>query len=191
MRKAFAILALVVVVSGCAGPNRVTRSLDLRINQLYVDSPTLATALNPLLIVGMNGAMLVDACFVNPWYFWNDVQVGRGTAYYYSDPVTPENPDPAALAEAATAKAESVAAGGVSVAHAAAESPESTAKAVPAVQPGQPIPYTVQEGDTLTSIARRYYNDGRKWKRIYMANQNVLTSPDSLRPGQVLVIPPP
>ena len=176
MARAFLAAFILTLATGCAGPNRVTRSLDLRINQLYVDSPTLATALNPLCIIGMNGAMIIDACFVNPWYFWNDVQVGRGTAYFYTDPVTPENPNPAAIAEATEVEP---------------TLPTKANKAPVKIEPGSPIPYTVQEGDTLISIARKYYGDGRKWKRIYMANQNVLTSPDSLRPGQVLVIPPP
>jgi nucleoid-associated protein YgaU len=52
-----------------------------------------------------------------------------------------------------------------------------------------PVPYTVRAGDTLASISRRYYGKPHHWKRIYMANQNVLSSPDAIRPGQVLAVP--
>lgn len=49
--------------------------------------------------------------------------------------------------------------------------------------------YTVKKGDTLTRIANRFYGDASQWKRIWAANRHVLTSPDKLRPGQVLSIP--
>jgi LysM repeat protein len=49
--------------------------------------------------------------------------------------------------------------------------------------------YTVVAGDTLTSIAARFYGDGESWEPIYEANRNSLSSPSSLRVGQTLVIP--
>jgi nucleoid-associated protein YgaU len=57
--------------------------------------------------------------------------------------------------------------------------------------PAQPAveTYRVQPGDTLSSIAAKVYNDSRKWDKIYEANRNVLSSPQSLRQGQTLVIP--
>jgi nucleoid-associated protein YgaU len=60
---------------------------------------------------------------------------------------------------------------------------------VPAPPTGAATRHVVQEGDTLASLARRYYQDDRKCLDIYRANQNVLSSPDRLRPGMVLVIP--
>jgi tetratricopeptide (TPR) repeat protein len=49
--------------------------------------------------------------------------------------------------------------------------------------------YTVVAGDTLTSIAARFYGDGESWEPIYQANRDSLSSPSSLRVGQTLVIP--
>jgi nucleoid-associated protein YgaU len=49
--------------------------------------------------------------------------------------------------------------------------------------------HTVQEGDTLFALARRYYGDGDKFVEIYRANREVLQTPDQLPPGTVLVIP--
>lgn len=50
--------------------------------------------------------------------------------------------------------------------------------------------YTVQSGDTLSIISSRVYNDGSAWRKIFEANKGILPQPGSLRPGQVLVIPP-
>jgi len=49
--------------------------------------------------------------------------------------------------------------------------------------------HTVAEGDTLFSLAKRYYQDERKFVEIFNNNQDVLASPDRLTPGTVLVIP--
>ena len=49
--------------------------------------------------------------------------------------------------------------------------------------------YTVQEGDTLTSLAKRYLGDEEKADSIYRQNQDVIKTPDQLVPGTVLVIP--
>lgn len=48
--------------------------------------------------------------------------------------------------------------------------------------------YTVQSGDTLWSIAERFYKDGFAWKTIAQAN-NVVT-PSMLEKGTKIVIPP-
>ena len=47
--------------------------------------------------------------------------------------------------------------------------------------------YTVRRGDTLSRIAKKFYGDGQKWKRIAKANH--LADPDEIREGQSLVIP--
>jgi nucleoid-associated protein YgaU len=67
---------------------------------------------------------------------------------------------------------------------------------VPALLPPKPAPaqpavqtYVVQTRDTLSSIAAKLYNDPGKWKTIYDANRNTLSSPQSVRPGQTLIIP--
>ena len=47
--------------------------------------------------------------------------------------------------------------------------------------------YTVRKGDTLYSIARKFYGDQRRHKDIVKANN--LTDPNKIFPGQVLKIP--
>ena len=49
--------------------------------------------------------------------------------------------------------------------------------------------HTVSAGDTLFSLARRYYGDAEKFGVIYQANRGVLTQPDPLPVGADLVIP--
>ncbi|MBL7132980.1 MAG: LysM peptidoglycan-binding domain-containing protein [Phycisphaerae bacterium] len=51
--------------------------------------------------------------------------------------------------------------------------------------------YAVQQGDTLIGIARKVYGPGheRQYRRIFQANQQVLSDEGTVRPGQVLVIP--
>jgi len=51
--------------------------------------------------------------------------------------------------------------------------------------------YTVQPGDTLSSIAARYYNDASEWRPIFEANRDRLPGPESLSTGMSLRIPPP
>jgi len=47
--------------------------------------------------------------------------------------------------------------------------------------------YTVEEGDSLWKISIRAYGDGYQWPRI--AQENSLSNPDHIEPGQVLTIP--
>lgn len=49
-----------------------------------------------------------------------------------------------------------------------------------------PKAVTVQSGDTLWNLARRYYDDGSRWKDIAMANDMY---EDALVPGMRLIIP--
>jgi uncharacterized protein YidB (DUF937 family) len=49
--------------------------------------------------------------------------------------------------------------------------------------------YTVASGDTLSKIARQFYNDGNQWPRIFDANRDILSNPDRISPGQHLRIP--
>jgi nucleoid-associated protein YgaU len=49
--------------------------------------------------------------------------------------------------------------------------------------------YTVQKGDTLASIARKFYNSSQRYKDIADANQNQLNGTVNLKIGQVLIIP--
>jgi len=56
----------------------------------------------------------------------------------------------------------------------------------------QPAIYTVQSGDSLFSIAQRFYGDGNKWPLIYdYCNSQVIgQDPNLVHPGEVLYIPP-
>ena len=47
--------------------------------------------------------------------------------------------------------------------------------------------YTVKKGDTLYSIARNRYGDGKQWQRIAAANPGL--RPESLKVGQTITIP--
>jgi len=53
----------------------------------------------------------------------------------------------------------------------------------------QPQTYTVQKDENLWVLAKRYYGDGRQWKRIYEANRDILPSSSMVPVGTVLVIP--
>lgn len=50
--------------------------------------------------------------------------------------------------------------------------------------------YTVVKGDYLSKIAKRVYGDAMKYDVIFDANKPMLSDPDKIYPGQVLVIPP-
>jgi len=56
-------------------------------------------------------------------------------------------------------------------------------------RPAVPQTYTVQPGDTLSSIARRQMGDSERWDELYKANRNLLNNPNALRVGQELTIP--
>ena len=49
--------------------------------------------------------------------------------------------------------------------------------------------YTVKTGDTFTQISLDLYGDANLWLKIYEANEDVVFSPDGLRPGMILRIP--
>jgi nucleoid-associated protein YgaU len=49
--------------------------------------------------------------------------------------------------------------------------------------------HTVESGDTLSAIAKKYYGDAMKYPVIFEANKPMLSDPDKIYPGQVLRIP--
>lgn len=49
--------------------------------------------------------------------------------------------------------------------------------------------YTVSGGDSLSKIAKKFYNDSNQWPRIFDANRDILSNPDRISPGQHLRIP--
>ena len=50
--------------------------------------------------------------------------------------------------------------------------------------------YTVEPGDSLSAIARKFYGQSSLWTLIFEANQDILDSPSNIRPGMQLKIPP-
>jgi len=49
--------------------------------------------------------------------------------------------------------------------------------------------YTVESGDTLGAIAKRFYGSAGKYMIIFEANRPMLEDPNRIYPGQVLRIP--
>jgi nucleoid-associated protein YgaU len=49
--------------------------------------------------------------------------------------------------------------------------------------------YVVQSGEILGTIAQKVYGSAREWRRIFNANRDVLSDPDTLRAGMKLRIP--
>jgi nucleoid-associated protein YgaU len=82
-----------------------------------------------------------------------------------------------------------------------ADTPRSSAGAINPFEvqasalPGVPSPlagprsHTVQEGETLSSLAARYYGDSGRSTFLFRANRNRLRAPDHVPIGTVLVIP--
>jgi phage tail protein X len=48
----------------------------------------------------------------------------------------------------------------------------------------------VQQGDTLYSLAERYYGHSKYWRKIATANRTRLNNPNDLPVGMKLIIPP-
>jgi nucleoid-associated protein YgaU len=58
--------------------------------------------------------------------------------------------------------------------------------------PLQPAPrlHKVRRGDTLFKIAELLLGDADRWPEIFRLNRDVISDPDRITPGQVLVILP-
>jgi nucleoid-associated protein YgaU len=56
-----------------------------------------------------------------------------------------------------------------------------------------PIPsqttYVMQENESLWNVAVRFYGDGFSYTRIVEANPDVITNPDFVPPGTVIILP--
>ena len=52
-----------------------------------------------------------------------------------------------------------------------------------------PESYVVQPGDSLWSIAVRFYYDGRQWRRVFDANLDRISDPALIFPGMALQVP--
>ncbi len=49
--------------------------------------------------------------------------------------------------------------------------------------------YTVKKGDTLETIAKKFYGKSSKWEKIYYANKNKVTASKKVKAGKQLFIP--
>ena len=49
--------------------------------------------------------------------------------------------------------------------------------------------YTIESGDSLSKIAKRYYGDANKWNALFEANREVIEDPDKIYPGQQIRVP--
>ena len=49
--------------------------------------------------------------------------------------------------------------------------------------------YTVRPGDTLSSIAQRFYGSPADWRGLYQVNRSVVQNPNVIYPGEVLNVP--
>ncbi len=77
---------------------------------------------------------------------------------------------------------------------ATAETPAAsteTAAATPAAAPApvKPKAVIIRRGDTLWQISRRVYGRGVRYSTIYLANQEAITNPNRIFPGQVFKVP--
>ena len=66
----------------------------------------------------------------------------------------------------------------------------------PAPAPAPPPPpkpveriHEVVAGESLSTIAQKYYGNGNKYMKIFEANKDILSNPDLIKPGQKLRIP--
>ncbi len=60
-----------------------------------------------------------------------------------------------------------------------------------ASNPGKPRTHVVVDGDTLTGLAARYLGSSDRYREIFDANRQLLSTPDLLPIGATLEIPPP
>jgi LysM repeat protein len=75
---------------------------------------------------------------------------------------------------------------------AAPSTPAAQSAPAAAAQPSagqQIITYTVQSGDTLSGIAKKFLGNANEYMDIFNANRDQLSDPDKIKPGQVLKLP--
>ena len=70
-----------------------------------------------------------------------------------------------------------------------AAAPQSSSGMSQPPAPAPTISYTVQSGDTLSGIARKFLGNANDYMDIFNANRDHLSDPDKIKPGQVLKIP--
>jgi nucleoid-associated protein YgaU len=77
-----------------------------------------------------------------------------------------------------------------------ANAPRQTTPSVQTPSSAQPTPaspavreYTIKSGDSLSKIAKQYYGNAADWDKIYKANKDKIKDPNTIFPGQKIVIP--
>lgn len=65
----------------------------------------------------------------------------------------------------------------------------ATLPGIKIVNSNHSITHKIMADDSLYKLAKRYYNNGSKWEKIYQANRNIMSDPHSLQIGQELLIP--
>ncbi|MEM8781650.1 MAG: LysM peptidoglycan-binding domain-containing protein [Planctomycetota bacterium] len=73
---------------------------------------------------------------------------------------------------------------------ATSDAPPVTADAATLPPPPDPVTYVVRSGDSLSTIAARFYSDSSRWRAIFNANRDRLKDPHAVRIGMELRIPP-
>ena len=69
------------------------------------------------------------------------------------------------------------------------DSAPEPAKEIPAPPTSEFQTYKIQKGDTLWSIARKFYGSGKEWRKIYEANQDSISNPAKIKTGMEIRIP--
>ena len=69
------------------------------------------------------------------------------------------------------------------------ETPVTSSEPTESSEPQTGSTYTVQPGDCLWSISRRFYGTGTRWNVIYETNKSIIRKPDFIQIGQILEIP--
>jgi phage protein D/phage tail protein X len=70
------------------------------------------------------------------------------------------------------------------------DSSDSSSESAAATEETSQTTYTVQSGDSLWAIAKKYYGSGAMYTKIYEANKDLIGgNPNLIYPGQQLVIP--
>lgn len=70
-----------------------------------------------------------------------------------------------------------------------AETEGKKIKSQATVKLGFPEKYTIQKGDTLEKISKKFSGKASRWPEIYEENKDIIRGPGKIYPGQVIVIP--
>jgi nucleoid-associated protein YgaU len=49
--------------------------------------------------------------------------------------------------------------------------------------------YTIEKGDTLSAVSKRFYGKAKFWHQIFEANRDTIQDPDRIFPGQTIKLP--